>query len=67
MAAAAQDGAPWLAAISAMNVASMFAAVPTPSMSLQSKVCIGTSPRQRRAKNDGERRWFTTPRSRLTG
>lgn len=54
MAAAAQDGAPWLAAISAMNVAIPFTTVPTHSMSRQSRVCIGTSPRQRRAKNDGQ-------------
>ena len=66
MATAAHDGVPWLADISAMNVASMFTAVPTHSMSFQSKVCIGTSPRQRRAKNECERRWFIALESKLT-
>jgi hypothetical protein len=51
MAAAAQAGKPWLAAISATNVARMFTAVPTASMSRHRTIRMGTPPRQRREKN----------------
>jgi hypothetical protein len=50
MATATQDGPPWVAAISAAKVNSTLTAVPTPSMSRQSTVRSGTSPRQRLAK-----------------